>query len=427
MAYVKRTAIKTTLNKSLDYITNPKKTNDNILISANNCFIKSELTYKKMQETKKNFSKTDGILGIHFMQSFKPNEIQDLDMAHEIGKKWGDKFLKEHEYILATHIDKDHIHNHIICNSVNYVNGKKYLKNDKELQSIRDYSDEVLKEYGLSIIEPNKKNRSKSYKEWKSSKENISWKDKIKIDINETIKEVKTYEEFIEKMKEKGYELKYGNVKYNSFKHKDMGRATRGKTIGYDYTEESIKKRIKNLEYARKTLDEKDNFQISPQYKTKKYSNNKYKYIHSIDFKYRQNTIYNYRYQQNKENREENRKDSRIEQLIEKYKISNIQELVEKEKAINKAVTMKKEEYNKRVKLMKNYETIFNNYLENKDTEEIKDIKEFKEKIVEQKKMMETNYSEYEKYLNMEKEISYLTHIYKDKIKEKEVKKLKER
>lgn len=93
MAYVKRHQIKTSLNKSLDYIVNPKKTDEEILISANKCSINSKLAYKKMEATKESFKKEEGILGIHFTQSFKPGEIKDYNMAHEIGQKWADKFL----------------------------------------------------------------------------------------------------------------------------------------------------------------------------------------------------------------------------------------------------------------------------------------------------------------------------------------------
>lgn len=245
MAYVKRIPIKTNLRNSIKYILNPEKTDENILISVNNCSLNLDLTYKLMERTKEEYNKTDKVQGYHFIQSFNEEENITPDIAHEVGKKWADKFLKDYEYVLATHKDKKHIHNHIVINSVSYKDGRKYLKNDKELESIRNLSDRVCKEYGLSIIKVNKKNRNKSYKEWKSSKKGISWKDKIKIDINETIKKSKDYENFIYLMKEKNYELKYGDIKYNTFRHPDMGRNIRGKTLGEDYTEEKIKNRIK--------------------------------------------------------------------------------------------------------------------------------------------------------------------------------------
>ena len=519
MAYVKRHPIKSTLNKSLDYIVNPKKTDEKILVSANKCAINSKLTYKIMQSTKENYKKTGGVLGIHFTQSFKPGEIKDYKIAHEIGQKWADKFLKGYEYILATHVDKNHVHNHIVINSVSYETGKKYLKNDKELKNIRDLSDEVLREYGLSIIEPKKENRNKSHKEWQSIKDNISWKDKIKIDINQTIEEVKDYKEFIEKMQEKDYELKYGNVKYNSFKHKEMGRATRGKTIGDDYTEEAIRrrieeyqkdkiaysekyrdkkeikfdeekhfnksysnkeiiradidlsiyesknyedfiwrmkekgyelrygdvkynsfrhkdmgratrgrsigndytedriiKRIDNYNYAKATVSKDNRIAIEPNYKIKRYSNNKYKYSQNIQYKYRSNTVQNYKFNQGKVNF----RDDKIKKLLFKYSIENIEEITEKLDTINLAMERKKEEHNYRIELIKDYNKIFNLYQEDKSNGlgSAKNINEFKDKLLEQKEMVNKNNEEYNKYKEIKEELSYLEYVYRDNIKE---------
>ena len=251
MAYVKRIPIKTSLKNSLKYILNPSKNEEGLLVSGSNCPINGSLAYKIMEKTKEEYNKKDKIQGIHFIQSFRPEENITPQTAHEVGRKWADKFLNSYEYLLSTHKDKGHIHNHIIINSVSFETGKKYLKNDRELREIRKLSDEVCREYGLDIIEPKKENRNKSYKEWKSHKENISWKDKIKIDINETIEESKTYEDFLEKMKSRGYELKYGNSKYNTFKHKEMGRSIRGKTLGEDYTEKKIKDRIEEFKRSK--------------------------------------------------------------------------------------------------------------------------------------------------------------------------------
>ena len=519
MAYVKRHPIKSTLNKSLDYIVNSKKTDEKILISANKCAINSKLTYRIMQSTKENYKKTGGVLGIHFTQSFKPGEIKDYKVAHEIGQKWADKFLKEYEYILATHVDKNHVHNHIIINSVSYETGKKYLKNDGELRRIRKLSDEVLREYGLSIIEPKKENRNRSHKEWQSVRENISWKDRIKIDINKTIEESKDYKEFIEKMKARGYELKYGNVKYNSFKHEDMGRATRGKTIGEDYTEDAIKrrieeyhkdkkgylekyndkkelkfddekhftksysnkeiikadidlsiyeskdyedfirrmkekgyelrygdvkynsfkhrdmgratrgrtigndytenriiKRINNYNYAKDTISEDNTVAIKPNYRIKRYSNNKYKYSQSIQYKYRTNTVQNYKFNQNKVNF----RDDKIKKLLFKYSIGNIEEIIEKLDTINLGLDNKKEEHNYRVELIKDYNKIFNLYQEDKNNGLglAKDINEFKDKLLEQKEMLNKNNEEYSRYKEIKEELSYLEYIYRDNLKE---------
>lgn len=257
MAYVKRHPTNN-LKKSINYITNKNKT-DELLIHENN-LPTSDINeiVEMMNLTKENFNKTGGIQGHHFIQSFKPDEKITLELAHQLGKEWSEKFIGDYEFVLATHKDKEHIHNHIVINSVNVKDGKKYLKNDKELRQIRNLSNEVSKEHNLSIIREvysGEKVQSKGvhYGEWKYGKESISWKDRIKNDIDDSIKHSDNYKEFIEQMKKKNYELRYGDkYKYNSFEHFDIGKRIRGKTLGEEYTEKVIKERILNKELETK-------------------------------------------------------------------------------------------------------------------------------------------------------------------------------
>lgn len=253
MAYVKRHPTNN-LKKSINYITNKNKTEE--LLIYENLLPSSDVDeiVEMMNRTKEKFNKTGGIQGHHFIQSFNPDEKITLELAHQIGKEWSKKFIDDYEFILATHKDKEHIHNHIIINSVNTRDGKKYLKNDKELRSIRILSDEVCKTHNLSIIKPFEQEKvitgsGMSYGEWKFQKERISWKDRIKNDIDDSIQHSTTYKEFIEEMKKKNYALRYGDqYKYNSFEHFDIGKRIRGKTLGEEYTEKVIKERILNKE-----------------------------------------------------------------------------------------------------------------------------------------------------------------------------------
>lgn len=253
MAYVKRHPTNN-LKRSIDYIKNEEKTDSLLTYEQHLPSSDTNEIVEMMNYTKRNFDKTDGIQGHHFIQSFKHDEDITLELAHQVGKEWSQKFIKDYEFVLATHKDKEHIHNHIIINSVNLVNGKKYLKNDKELHQIRSLSDEVCKTHNLSIIKPLEKEKGitkkgMSYGEWKYKKESISWKDKIKNDIDDSILQAENYEEFIEEMKKKDYELRYGKrYKYNSFEHFDIGKRIRGKTLGESYTEKAIQERIKNKE-----------------------------------------------------------------------------------------------------------------------------------------------------------------------------------
>lgn len=265
MAYCKRITIKTDLKNRIKYASNPEKTDEKIFVSNYKCDDNFEIAYSMMKATKKIFNKDNDekILGYHVMQSFKKNEISPIE-AHDIGMETMKKYLEDKfEFVLATHLDKEHIHNHIIINSVSFIDGKKLNADNKNLQKLRDCSDKICKEHDKSIIVPNEKNRSLNYKEWIAKKENYSLKDLIKIDIDDSILDSKSYEDFIKIMSDKGYKLKYGNVKYNTFKHKDFQKSVRGFRLGDEYTEDEIKKRIKekNLE-TEIEIREKNNFKF---------------------------------------------------------------------------------------------------------------------------------------------------------------------
>lgn len=197
-----------------------------------------------MMANKKRFSKEKGTLGFHFMQSFKPHELTDPYKAHEIGLKWAEKLLGEkYQYVISTHVDKDHIHNHIVVNSVS-LEGKKFNASKKSLYDARTFSDEVAKEYDLSIIQTKKETKTKSYKEWKEDKRGTSWKTQIKNDIDAVIPVSTSFENFMRKMQDKGYTMKQGHVKCMTFRLPNMEKSVRGKTLGAEYTEDRIKERI---------------------------------------------------------------------------------------------------------------------------------------------------------------------------------------
>jgi hypothetical protein len=249
MAYVKRLTIHRTLLKSLQYIENPKKTNEKILVSSNKCSQDTKVAIKEMRILKEMHEKEDGIQGFHFIQSFKKGEISE-EQAHQIGREWAAKFIENnYQFILSTHTDRDHIHNHIVINSVG-INGKKYNSCRSELEDIRQYSDLVCLEHGLSIIERKGKTKHRSYKEWLESKNKTSWKDVVREDIDFAISSSASFEEFIQKMKSEGYYMKYGEkTKYMTFQKSGMKKTVRGKTLGEDYSEESIRDRIKYKEF----------------------------------------------------------------------------------------------------------------------------------------------------------------------------------
>lgn len=247
MAITKIHPIKSTLNLAIDYITNAEKTDEKFLISTNKCHTASAHTQFLRRREEANVR--GSVLARHLIQSFLPGEATP-EMAHQIGLELCNRILKdEYEFILSTHIDKGHIHNHIIFNNVNMVTGKCYQSNKRSYHQIRYQSDKLCKENRLSVIDEyyerfKKKYRTngKSWYENEQAKNGTSWKSKLQFDIDRMIKQSKDWDEFLKKMADLGYEIKHG--KHIAFKHKDKERFTRAKTIGEDYTEERLKERI---------------------------------------------------------------------------------------------------------------------------------------------------------------------------------------
>lgn len=239
MAITKLHPISSTLGKALDYISNPEKTDEGILVSGYACT--TETAYQEFEITRENSMKNNGYLAFHLIQSFAPGEV-DFETAHKIGIELADKVFKgDFEYICATHIDKGHYHNHIISNSVSFKTNKKYHSTHSNIYYIRRQSDMICKEYGLSVIEEPKE-RGKSHYERTLEKKGQSWKSLLRQTIDKAILQAKNWDEFLLIMQREKYEVKPG--KYISFRAEGQERFTRSKTIGIDYTEENIRNRI---------------------------------------------------------------------------------------------------------------------------------------------------------------------------------------
>jgi len=276
MAVTKIKPIKSTLSKALEYIQNPKKTDDKILVSSFACSyetadIEFGFTLSKAADKGNN-------LAHHLIQSFDPGEVTP-EQAHAIGQRMADEILKgRHEYVLTTHVDKGHVHNHIIFCAVNFMDYHKYNSNKKSYFNIRNASDRICRESGLSIVKPGKekgkgsieytdtvsgqrvtrpaKEQGRSYAEYAADKTGGgSWKSKLKIAIDLTIPQSKDFEDFLKRLQEQGYEIKRG--KYISVRAPGQERFTRTKTLGEDYAEDAITARIKG-EYVRAPLTTRD-------------------------------------------------------------------------------------------------------------------------------------------------------------------------
>ena len=231
------------MSKAIAYILNPEKTDEKLLVSSYGCA--SETAAREFEWTRK-IAEQKGmnpvrIIARHVIQSFGIGEVTP-ELAHEIGKQFADEILGgKYEYVLTTHIDKDHVHNHLIFNAVDFVDYHAYKSYKRIYYDMREISDRLCKENGLSVIPPSQ-NKGMGYKEYTEAKRGTSWKQKLKQTIDRLVITAKDYDDFLRLMQEAGYEIKTG--KYISFRAEGQERFTRSKTIGENYTEERIKERI---------------------------------------------------------------------------------------------------------------------------------------------------------------------------------------
>ena len=237
MAVTKIKPIKSTLKKALDYIQNPDKTDGKMLISSFGCSPETadiEFGFTLSQALDRGDN-----LAHHLIQSFEPGEV-DYQKAHEIGKQLADAVTKgQYEYVLTTHIDKGHIHNHIIFCAANFVDYRKYNSNKRSYYGIRNLSDRLCRENGLSVLVPEKGSRGKNYAVYKKEK---TAKGRLKTAVDALIPQASSFEELLSRLEAAGYEIKRG--KYVSCLVPGQERYTRLKTLGADYTEEAIRERI---------------------------------------------------------------------------------------------------------------------------------------------------------------------------------------
>ena len=231
------------MSKAIAYILNPEKTDEKLLVSSYGCA--SETAAREFEWTRK-IAEQKGmnpvrIIARHVIQSFEIGEVTP-ELAHEIGKQFADEILGgKYEYVLTTHIDKDHVHNHLIFNAVDFVDYHAYKSYKRIYYDMREVSDRLCKENGLSVIPPSQ-NKGMGYKEYTEAKRGTSWKQKLKQTIDRLVITAKDYDDFLRLMQEGGYEIKTG--KYISFRAEGQERFARSKTIGENYTEERIKERI---------------------------------------------------------------------------------------------------------------------------------------------------------------------------------------
>ena len=242
MAITKIHPIKVNLKKALDYIENPDKTDDKMFVSSYGCsYETADIEFQMLLD--QAFKKGNN-LAHHLIQAFEPGETTP-EQAHEIGRQLADEVLGgKYPYVITTHIDKGHLHNHIIFCAVDMANQRKYISNKQSYAYIRRTSDRLCRENGLSVVKPGK-DKGKSYAEWDAQRKGKSWKAKLKIAIDAAIPQARDFDGLLRLMEAQGYEIKHG--KFISFRTPGQERFTRCKTLGEDYTEERITQRIRGI------------------------------------------------------------------------------------------------------------------------------------------------------------------------------------
>lgn len=247
---------KTTLDGAIAYAINPDKTEQRLFESTLNCG-SVKTAYDDMQATKERYGKIDGVLGYHFIQSFRPGEITP-EKAHELGVEFAARlFGNRFEAVIGTHLDKQHLHNHVVMNSVSFEDGKKLRCNIQTyFKEVQHVSDELCRENGLSVIVP--KGRGKHYQQWKAEKEDKpTIRSQLQNDIDGLISQSLNFTTFLDELRKNGYTVKYGNVKHTAIKPPYSERFIRLDSLGENYTDTAISDRIQTIKsWNRKPLPE---------------------------------------------------------------------------------------------------------------------------------------------------------------------------
>lgn len=240
------------ITHTVNYITRSDKTEQH-LITSHNC--SPELAKRNFDSVLDEYNQYKGrqreLNPRMIIQSYDPDENITPEQAHEYGKEFAKNYLKDNfQYIVATHHDTDHIHNHIVFNDINYKTLEIFdSTRENTLHRMRNENDLVSEKHGLKIIEETrKKHKYLTHKDYIARSKGVSFKQRIENDIDSSINESSTYNNFLEDMKEKGYEIKQG--KHLAFKSPNSKRFMRAKSLGFNYLENSIKHRIDNKNYV---------------------------------------------------------------------------------------------------------------------------------------------------------------------------------
>ena len=268
MPYCKSISIHTSVNKSLAYILDPDKTENLLYTTSINCMTNADQAYNQMRLVYEQFAKDKynsplplegkgSIKAIHYIMSFADSENVTPELAHKLAMTFVRKtFGDDVQAVIATHVDKSHTHCHVIINSYS-LSGQKYISNRSTLRKARENANGICRAFGITpALNFENKGTSVDHYEWEQRKNGTSWKEQIRQAIDELIGSVNSLDELLQALEERGYEVKRG--KYISVKAPGQDRFVRTKTLGEEYTEESLNTRILYREVGAGTTPSQD-------------------------------------------------------------------------------------------------------------------------------------------------------------------------
>lgn len=205
------------MKKVIAYIMREGKTTHESVRLVSGIGCPADSAYTNMMMTKHSYHKTDGRLYYHLVQSFSPDEDITPELAHKVACEFAEKQFPGYEIVVGTHVDRDHIHSHILFNSVGFKDGKKYHSNRNDINRWRETSDEICRKHGLSVVVPRIDTGLKQprAREFRAIDKQNSWKLQLVVAIEDVMKRAKTREEFMKMMAEKSYQVTWTDNRKN--------------------------------------------------------------------------------------------------------------------------------------------------------------------------------------------------------------------
>lgn len=229
------------LTEALAYITNPAKIYE---VSRINCSGSNSNTLEQFRLLRLAFNQNKGIIAHHFIQSFSPNDNITPETVHRFGVEYVKQCFPNYQVVVSTHIDKEHLHNHIIVNSCNMITGKKFYDNKESMKNNRDISDKLCRKYGVSVISTQSEFKPIDQTTMQLALKQKSWKIQLLSDLDDAKEKCRSKSEFISFFKSRNYEIRYEkHITIRKIGEKKAIRVdTLAKQFGNQYTKAELEK-----------------------------------------------------------------------------------------------------------------------------------------------------------------------------------------